>query len=400
MSTKATRYIFGCLAAVGLNSCASPENPTSAPQGDGSGLPVVENADPLWPQGSGWRLAAQPSLSIGREDVSALRFNGIRAIRSVAHGLFVVVNSGPPPEIRIFDSDGQLRTVFGRNGEGPGEFRSLLGAWVVAPDTIVAFDPRLMRITWFNLSGGVLRVQNARLPVAGFVVFDRFADSSWLLVENVPQTVEIEGRVQTRRHLLRAFADSGRADTLLVLNEVAKVRERLEWETPLFFPGFGIYLASGDKMYAGYPNDFTIHVIDVSGGHGYSIKRETEPRAVSSSVFERLRESHLAAAPATRRSALERELNSRDRPKALPAFGQAFVVDTQNHLWVQGFVIPGDEHVGWSIFDPSGRYLGAVAVPSAFRPMFIDNERIVGVWRDSLDVETVRVYSVEKEGPF
>ena len=60
-------------------------------------------------------------------------------------------------EIRVFGS-GEADARIGRDGEGPGEFRGLRSI-VVRRDSLFAFDPRLRRITAYDVSGGIPRLQ-------------------------------------------------------------------------------------------------------------------------------------------------------------------------------------------------------------------------------------------------
>jgi hypothetical protein len=76
-------------------------------------------------------------------------------------------------------------------------------------------------------------------------------------------------------------------------------------------------------------------------------------------------------------------------------FYQAALADAEGNLWVQDFS-PGEPPAGWSVFDPEGRFLGAVAMPDRFRPQQIGDDFILGVARDELDVERVQLYALEK----
>jgi hypothetical protein len=392
----------GCLSVIIMSACGSADHVVPAFSSDSSAVEVIENVDPIWGSAEAWTMASQPWLLIGQENEERLRFNRIRSVFSLSDGSVAVANGGPPPELRIFDTDGRLLTVMGGAGEGPGEFRSLQGAWLLPSDTILALDNRLLRLTVFDRSGAVVRTEPApnlvKAGMAGFVALDRFEDGSWLLLQNVPTQIELDGERKTRRLLVRARADTGAIDTVASFHEVIKVREGREWEIPLFFPGVGVYVTGGTRLYAGYPHKFEIDVLDLASGQRRRIRRQVAPRELTGPAYNQLIRAQLATAPADRRAALERRLASRERPRSLPAFGASFAVDTDGSLWVQSFVVPGDQPVLWSVFEPSGRYLGQVSMPSAFRPIEIRRDRILGVWRDSFDVESVRGYDLDRRG--
>jgi hypothetical protein len=50
----------------------------------------------------------------------------------------------------------------------------------------------------------------------------------------------------------------------------------------------------------------------------------------------------------------------------------------------------------WLVLDPEGKPLAEVHTPSRFFVLEIGNDYLLGVHRDSLDVETVALYSLHK----
>jgi hypothetical protein len=71
-------------------------------------------------------------------------------------------------------------------------------------------------------------------------------------------------------------------------------------------------------------------------------------------------------------------------------------VDSDGNVWVQEFVLPWDDTAAWSVFDDRCGYVGDMHLPTAFTPMEITSDRMLGVWRDELDVETVRAYELTR----
>ena len=50
----------------------------------------------------------------------------------------------------------------------------------------------------------------------------------------------------------------------------------------------------------------------------------------------------------------------------------------------------------WDLFDPEGRWLCTVEMPGSFTPLEIGADHVAGVWRDTDDVEHVRLYRLIK----
>ena len=67
---------------------------------------------------------------------------------------------------------------------------------------------------------------------------------------------------------------------------------------------------------------------------------------------------------------------------------------TTGPLWVaEG--LDGQE---WHVFDRQGRLSARALLPSRFRPTEITASRILGVWKDEVDVESVRVFRLIRGG--
>jgi hypothetical protein len=75
------------------------------------------------------------------------------------------------------------------------------------------------------------------------------------------------------------------------------------------------------------------------------------------------------------------------------------MADPDGNLWVLAYTRPGDERRSWTVFAPEGRALGTVETPPGLRIMEIGADYVLGVWRDDLDVEHVRMYRLDRERP-
>jgi hypothetical protein len=81
-------------------------------------------------------------------------------------------------------------------------------------------------------------------------------------------------------------------------------------------------------------------------------------------------------------------------PDRLPAYEQ-LVLDRSGNLWAAEYLVL-EETPSWQVFDPDGRWLGTVATPPGGRILDIGEDYALGVWRDEMDVETVRMYGLVK----
>lgn len=91
----------------------------------------------------------------------------------------LIVTEAQETQIRIYDRDGSLQTVLGRSGAGPGEFRSPTSGRRTLDGRIVASDPLLARITFFDLDSD--SVATAVAPVHLLLDVDDLGAGRFLL---------------------------------------------------------------------------------------------------------------------------------------------------------------------------------------------------------------------------
>ena len=81
-------------------------------------------------------------------------------------------------------------------------------------------------------------------------------------------------------------------------------------------------------------------------------------------------------------------------PDRLPAYEQ-IILDLAGNLWMAEYLVL-DETPLWQVFSPKGIWLGEVTMPPGGRISEIGQDYVLGTWRDEMDVETVRMYGLEK----
>lgn len=139
--------LVGALTGV---ACDAPEVHDPGP------APVVES---LRPSAGDLALADSPILTIGEPGLSddpAYAFFDIRGGAFLPGGDIVVGVSGTY-EVRRFDRDGNHVWTSGREGDGPGEFRSSRVLRGCTGDAIRVFDVQLDRISELDDSGNFIR---------------------------------------------------------------------------------------------------------------------------------------------------------------------------------------------------------------------------------------------------
>lgn len=142
------------VAAIGCDS-ASPAIHTI--HTDSAGIPIATAVEPLWGPGDGWTVEPEPLLEIGTvTGASEYLFTDVVAAVRLSNGDIVVAERAAS-ELRGYDAAGNFQWRAGRDGEGPGEFRSLDFVGTTGGDSLVTYDGRLLRAQLFDPRGRLAR---------------------------------------------------------------------------------------------------------------------------------------------------------------------------------------------------------------------------------------------------
>lgn len=153
----------------------------------------------------------------------------------------------------------------------------------------------------------------------------------------------------------------------------------------------------GDRLYSatGQLHDIQVRVVP-SERVVMTIRTESEGRRVTAAIIKgseganRARVGPVLAAERPRRPPPELPY-----PTVLPALDQ-LRRDSTGHLWVRLYALPQDTTLQWWIYDIRGRLVATAAWPSRLRVTEIGPDYVLGVWRDDNDVETVRMFPLER----
>jgi hypothetical protein len=363
---------------------------------------IVENPAALAQQPL-WSVAAEPAVEIGLvEGEDAYQLSQVGGLVRLSDGRIVIANGGTN-ELRYFDARGaHLRSV-GREGEGPGEFKSLGRVTVLAGDTVVAWDWNLRRLSLFDTSGTFVRSFLLDFTGGFPVPIGRFADGAWLCDRGFVFAPGSDGTQVVR--------DS---TPYLVFEPAGALRDSIgrfpgpEWyvkgqgrsafATSLPFGRTTEAVVVGDRFYAAHTDRWEVVRYSPAGVADLVVRLEWSPVGVTSDDLARYKAERLENTDASFRQQTERNLAEMPYPATFPAFAD-LMADPDGNLWVLAYNRPGDERRSWTVFAPEGRALGTVETPPGLRIMEIGADYVLGVWRDDLDVEHVRMYRLDRERP-
>ena len=387
--------------AVALAGCARDAAAPVVSVRDSAGVEIVESAAPTWGPGEGWSVAAEPFLDLTATGHSAAHeFYRVADARRLPDGGVAVAL---PTEVRLFSGTGAHRVTLGGEGDGPGEFRSIVKLGRLDPDSLVVYDRR--RVAVFDPDGRLARtarVEAASPGFDGFVV----VDGGFLITEyHGPFTEEnlaagIETGVRREPMPLVALSPTGEVlDTLLMTAgyESAVMRSGDGVADGAAVLGRATHLAVlGRHLYLGDATEFE-YTVRTLGGALERIVRGSRDLTLKPEV---VRAEFLARyGPDPSPSALE-AIRDWPRPDRMPAYRE-LRVDGAGAVWLA-------EHRGravyetspsanaWDVFSPDGEWLGRVHTPGRFRVLEIGLDYVLGVRRDELDVEHVELRALNR----
>lgn len=358
-----------------------------------NGRVLVHNEDvPLWEEGEAWQL--REVLRIGSADGDGPDlFGQINGVQIGEDGSLYVLD-GQASEVRVFGPDGvHLRTI-GRQGQGPGELSRPLG---------IAFDPAGLlwvnnwgnaRYTAYDATTGDVVREPRRL--AGFAMipwpgaFDRAGrmldvgmgpdgepvilglDTAYVPVDTLPMP-----RADDRYQVFF------RANGQIRMSMMEPFAPQPSWAP---HPDGGIVVGEGSA--------YRLHRITVAGDTVATIE-VARPRIQVTSAerdsalaqFEEISQLAGGATPDRRPSV----------PDVKPAHGALFV-DEDARIWVTRTPARGEGY-GWDVFDPEGRLLGVVTLPTPpgyVRPAVRGATMAVVTTVD--DVPAIVVYEIQRSG--
>ncbi len=372
---------------------------------DSAGVQIVESRAPSASAEAAWSLDEVPSLEIGLEDgPPEYQFSQVEGVLRLPDARVVVADGGSR-EIRFFDADGRFQFATGRRGDAPGEYREIIGLGHGPGDSIWVFDYGNRRFTVLTDDGEVVRTLTLDPTLSNVTAVGRLTDG-WFVVREFWSSARSDaaairlGLVRDPAAVARYAPDGARMDTIGVFlgREIYVATEggRGVMSTPLFAHTTSAAVHAND-VFVGDQESFEVGVYTPDGVLHRIIRLVDVDLRVMREDIARATEQRLASVSVEQRTMMRAQLEAMDVPAKRPAYGR-LLVDSQGALWVGDYAPYPEDPVRWCVFDASGRFVAVLDVPERLRVFAIGAEWILGVWRDDLDVERIRLYHLRKDG--
>ena len=311
-----------------------------------------------------------------------------------------MVASSGTQRLEVFAADGRHVRSMGREGDGPGEFRSIFFVGCLPGDSVGAWDPLLGRLSVFGpggeytrgtsptaLLGGPLPRVHGLLPGGRFVLAVRgsggFPASGRVARDTAEWLVlDFEGK---RVASLGRFAGT---------EQIAHVDATGMLVRPLPFGRSTVSAVRGDAIYAGSGDAYEVSVYGAGGEPRSRIRADRTPVPVTRQDVEAYRRELVTvggdARSRQRQAAL---LDGAPYPQRMPAM-TGLQVDSEGNVWVQE-AQPHDAGSAqlWTVFAPDGVVRGTVRLPRDLRVTQIGLDWVLGLALGEDGDERVHLYA-------
>lgn len=390
-------FFVACLALAGCRGEAAEAGWAGTVDTLANGAVEVRSpAEGLWEEGEEWRLVEE--LRIGTIDGEGpMVFGQVADVGADDTGRIYVLDA-QAAELRAFGPDGTHVWTAGGEGQGPGELSTPAGL-AVRDGRIWVVDSRNSRYVVYDTAGALVEEHPRDLlgPFGGwgggFAPDGRLHDFGALMVEPgrfASAYVVLDPEMEPVDTIPLPEYSSPSFEPVTVSLQAATMSMR---PSVPFSPGLVSRLEPGGLLWTAITDDYRIHGQTPEGDTVRVVSRAYEPVPVSTeerdSAIARLTEQFGGGGATFDASRI---------PAEKPPF-EALTVTPDGHLWILTSPVRGDTVRTYDVFDPEGRYLGAVEAPDRIRPdPHVRGTKVYGYVTDELDVPWVVRWRLEKPG--
>lgn len=406
-------------AVAAWSGCGGSDAPAVVTAGDSAGVQVVTNLAGSLDAAERWSLSADPTLEIGAGASPEVPLFRVTAVAPLSDG-GVAVGTESPARALVFAADGGLRATLGREGGGPGEFARVASVVPMAGDSLAVWDPDRRRISVFTRSGTFVREADLSevAPVGLMAAPNTNTPAAWTHLMAWPDggfVLFSVGAFGPGSGVRRPEAPSYRLSTggerLAELGSFPGYQSYSGPQTGVAPYPFGADThgaVSGDALVVGTAESPELRYYGPDGGLRRIVRWPDHDRTVKGplvAVWDSMMASWLEAMPEMRRGMVRDMFDRIPRPDRFPAY-DGVIPGEDGRMWVGEYAgmleiasTPIDRRVPsrrWLVFDADGALAATVETTAGFQPHAASAGRVWGVYRDELDVESVRAYAIDR----
>lgn len=336
---------------------------------------------------------------IDRRDVGAAdnAEHGLLGTVATAGG-YIVAADGQAASLAIFDRTGEFIRRSGRSGQGPGEFASISALLPYRGDSVVVYDGMMQRLTVAPVAGGEPRV--VVIPLGREAHLQGVIDDSVFVISAPARRVPTYAHGLYRDSVaLVAVSPTGHG-----IDTLGYFADRFQAAGPenpfVFLSPAARFAASRDRYCYADTMLSRVECFDRQSNGTTVIAWLQAKRPVTTGLKERYLEYYLEHAPPFPQDQLRERLKSVVWLHTLPAIGYPLLMEYDGTVWVPEYQLPSEwAPMTWRVLSVRGELLARVITPPEFQLTSVDGDVLWGVWRDSLDVTTIRSYAIHRQRP-
>ena len=411
----------GLIAAVMVWSGCAESGRAGALVTDSAGVEVVTNTARRVDAAASWSLGPDPVVEIGggaSPEVPLFRVSDVAPLE----GGGVAVATESPPQALVMGADGSLAATLGGAGGGPGEFTRVASVVPLGADSVAVWDPDRRRISVFSGTGELVREVNLSevAPIGLMAAPNTETAAAWTHLMAGPGGSFVlfsvgafgpgTGARRPEAPSYHLSADGEPLDTLGPFPGYESYAGPRTGVAPYPF-GADTYGAMADgRLVVGTAESPELRYHDLEGRLRRIVRWPDHDRAVEGPLVEQwdsMLTGWLELMPERQRTMMREMFDRIPRPERFPAY-DGVISGGDARVWVGEYVgmleiasTPIDRRVParqWLVFDGDGVLIATVETPAGFQPYAIASDpsapRVWGVYRDELDVESVRAYGL------
>jgi hypothetical protein len=385
--------VFATLIVLTTAGCSVEEDGHGAStQRDSAGVSIVHNSGN--PPAHRLEVLRPPHIAIGGDPADSEPLFQVRGFARLSDGRIRILNAGSH-EVRTYLPDGRLRIVAGRRGAGPKEMQIPVMMVTLPADTSFILDIGAKRFTVVGPEDSIIGVRLVRHRLSGII--DLLGSGTAVLSEPSYTMGNGERLVPMQSVVRLVNLESGKADT------IATIGGRQEYQYQIGERLFRIPVPFTVHPVARVAREHEVYVIDGVSPEirvyslGAELKRiirvDYAPQRISSNEFDSAAEWELSQLAPEHRPTVQRLYNQMPRPHARPYFDD-LREGPDGRMWVRRYVPPNVERQEWLEIDSTGHIISALTAPAKVAFRQVSRDYAIGLYVDSLGVETVGVFSV------
>lgn len=419
-ATPAVRLAIA-FAGTALSGCTDAPSSTAS-VADSAGVRIVTHAPGAVASAPEWTLSDRAVTVIGGGADPEQPLYRVTAVQPLPGGR-VVVGTNTPARALVFDADGSLAATLGRQGDGPGEFHQVGSVVRIGEDSLGVWDRNRRRLSVFTVDGGHAR----ELDLGGVAPLSPEAAPSTRVTAAHTHLLPLPDRSlvlfatgvwgfdETEPSIVRMELPSHRIDADGSTRATYPAQPGMELYTlgPIPYPfGAGTYAAtSADALVVGTADSPEVRFYAADGALAQIVRWEDADRTVAGSPllaeFHGWLDEQIAKREPAAQTFFRERFEAMPLPERFPAYGGIVSDASSSEIWVGEYPgqlglmgmsretrpMPARE---WLVFGTAGDLVATVETPERFEPYAVHDDLVWGVFKDELEVESVRAHAIMK----